>query len=61
MRILIVEDEPSLSEQLRASLTQSGYVVDLAPDGLEGQYLATEYPYDLAVVDLGVPTLTGGE
>ena len=44
MRILIVEDEPSLSEQLRASLTQSGYVVDLAPDGLEGQYLATEYP-----------------
>ena len=61
MRILIVEDEPSLSEQLRASLTQSGYVVDLAPDGLEGQYLATEYPYDLAVVDLGLPKLTGVE
>ena len=61
MRILIVEDEPSLSEQLRSSLTQAGYVVDLAPDGLEGQYLATEYPYDLAIVDLGLPKLTGVE
>jgi two-component system response regulator PhoP len=61
MRILIVEDEPSLSEQLRSSLTQAGYAVDLAPDGLEGQYLATEYPYDLAIVDLGLPKLTGVE
>ena len=59
MRILIVEDEPNLSAQLRSRLTQSGYVVDLAPDGEEGQYLATEYPYDLAIVDLGLPKLTG--
>ena len=61
MRILIVEDEPNLSAQLRSRLTQSGYVVDLAPDGEEGQYLATEYPYDLAIVDLGLPKLTGVE
>ena len=61
MRILIVEDEPNLSAQLRSRLTQSGYVVDLAPDGLEGQYLACEYPYDLAIVDLGLPKLTGVE
>ena len=60
MRILIAEDEPNLSAQLRSRLTQSGYVVDLAPDG-EGQYLATEYPYDLAIVDLGLPKLTGVE
>ena len=59
MRILIVEDEASLGEQLRKQLTAAGYVVDVAPDGLEGQYLATEYAFDLAVIDLGLPKITG--
>jgi two-component system response regulator PhoP len=59
MRILIVEDEASLGEQLRKQLTAAGYVVDVAPDGLEGQYLATEYAFDLAIIDLGLPKITG--
>jgi two-component system response regulator PhoP len=59
MRILIVEDEASLREQLRKQLTAAGYVVDVVPDGLEGQYLATEYAFDLAIIDLGLPKITG--
>ena len=59
MRILIVEDEASLGEQLRKQLTAAGYVVDVALDGLEGQYLATEYAFDLAIIDLGLPKITG--
>ena len=59
MRILIIEDEASLGEQLRKQLTAAGYVVDVAPDGLEGQYLATEYAFDLAIIDLGLPKITG--
>ncbi|MBP73003.1 MAG: DNA-binding response regulator [Gammaproteobacteria bacterium] len=59
MRILIVEDEASLREQLRKQLTAAGYVVDVAPDGLEGQYLATEYAFDLAIIDLGLPKING--
>lgn len=59
MRILIVEDEASLREQLRKQLIAAGYVVDVAPDGLEGQYLATEYAFDLAIIDLGLPKING--
>ena len=59
MRILIVEDEASLREQLRKQLTAAGYVVDVAPDGFEGQYLATEYAFDLAIIDLGLPKING--
>lgn len=59
MRILIVEDEASLRKQLRKQLTAAGYVVDVAPDGLEGQYLATEYAFDLAIIDLGLPKING--
>ena len=59
MRILIVEDEASLGEQLRKQLTAAGYVVDVALDGLEGQYLATEYAFDLAIIDLGLPKING--
>lgn len=59
MRILVVEDDTGLSAQLQRHLTRAGYVVDLAPDGLEGQFLATEFTYDLAVVDLGLPKIDG--
>ncbi len=59
MRILIVEDEARLCEQLYKQLTHTGYVVDVAPDGIEGQFLATEYAFDLAIIDLGLPKLAG--
>ncbi len=59
MRILIVEDEPSLQQQLADSLREQGYVVDTASDGIEGLYFAQEYPIDMAIVDLGLPKLDG--
>lgn len=61
MRILIVEDELSLQQQLADTLREHDYVVDVASDGEEGLYFAKEYPVDLAIVDLGLPTLDGVE
>lgn len=59
MRILVVEDDPSLRNQIQQQLMAEGHAVDLAPDGREGLYLGSENPYDLAVVDLGLPHLDG--
>lgn len=59
MRILIIEDEQSLLEQLHTRLKQEGYAVDGAADGEEGLYLAKEFPFDAAIVDLGLPKLSG--
>jgi two-component system response regulator PhoP len=59
MRILVVEDEPNLSAQLKQRLSEEGYIVDLAADGEEGLYFGREYDYDAAVVDLGLPKLDG--
>lgn len=59
MRILIVEDEPALRAQLSTELEQQGYSVDAAADGETGLYLGREYPMDLAVIDLGLPGLSG--
>jgi len=61
MRLLLVEDDPNLSRSLAAQLEQAGYAVSTATDGREGLYLAREYPVDLAIVDLGLPTLSGVE
>jgi len=59
MRILIIEDELSLQQQLADALRAEGYVVDTASDGEEGLYFAQEYPIDLAIVDLGLPKIDG--
>lgn len=59
MRVLVVEDEPLLREQLCATLTHQGYAVDGTGDGREGLFFATEYPVDAAIVDLGLPGLSG--
>ncbi|MFT6100807.1 MAG: two-component system response regulator PhoP [Arenicella sp.] len=61
MRILIIEDELSLQQQLATTLREQDYVVDVASDGEEGLYFAQEYPIDLAIVDLGLPKLGGVE
>ena len=61
MRILIVEDETSLRQQLQTALSADGYAVDAATDGNEGLYYGTEHPYDLAVVDIGLPGMDGIE
>lgn len=61
MRILLIEDEQALREQVQARLVAEGYTVDASGDGREGLYLASEYPVDLAVVDLGLPGVPGLE
>lgn len=61
MRVLIIEDEQSLRESLASQLLAAGYNVDTAGDGEEGLHLGTEYPIDLAVIDLGLPKLPGLE
>ena len=61
MRVLVVEDETALREQLAARLKQDGHVVDAAADGREGLYFATDYPLDIAIIDLGLPQLSGIE
>ena len=61
MRILIIEDEDQLREQLSVRLRQEGFAVDLAADGREGLFIGREYPVDIGVVDLGLPTMSGIE
>ena len=61
MRILIIEDEAVLRAQVAARLSREGYVCEGTGDGSEGFYLASEYPFDAAVVDLGLPVLSGIE
>lgn len=61
MRVLVVEDEAALREVLKADLSAAGYSVDLASDGEEGLYAATEFPIDVAIIDLGLPKLSGFE
>ena len=61
MRLLLVEDDPNLSRSLAAQLEQAGYTVEKSVDGREGLYYAREYPVDLAIVDLGLPSMSGVE
>lgn len=59
MRLLIVDDEVDLSESLRRGLTNEGFVVDVANDGITGAWLAQENPYDVIVLDLMLPGKNG--
>ncbi|WP_448646543.1 heavy metal response regulator transcription factor [Pseudomonas mohnii] len=59
MRILVVEDETKMADYLRKALTESGYVVEIALDGLDGQHLAQESEFDLIILDVMLPGLDG--
>ena len=59
MKILIVEDEVKTGDYLRQGLTEAGFVVDLARDGLDGLHLALNGDYDLVVLDVMLPRLDG--
>lgn len=59
MRILVVEDEPTLGRQLKEALVADSYAVDLAADGEEGHFLGDTEPYDAVILDLGLPKLDG--
>ncbi len=61
MRALVVEDDTDIREQLIESLEEVGYVVDAAADGPQGLYYALEYPIDIAIIDLGLPEVSGLE
>lgn len=59
MRVLIIEDEQNLREQLQQQLQADGYTVDSSSDGKDGLFLASEYPVDAAIIDLGLPGMSG--
>ena len=60
-RVLLVEDEKTLRNQLVELLLRHGYAVDSAADGLEGLFYGTKYSYDVAVIDIGLPKMSGTE
>ena len=59
MRVLVVEDEKLLADQLAAALTEAGYAVDCAADGERGEFLGQTEQYDVVVLDLGLPKVDG--
>ncbi len=59
MRVLVVEDEPNLTRQLKAALEGAGYAVDTASDGEDGHYLGSTENYDAVILDLGLPEIDG--
>ena len=61
MRILVIEDEPDLQADIRKRLETEGYIVDSSGDGNEGLFFAKEYPLDAAIIDIGLPGISGIE
>lgn len=59
MRALVVEDDPDLNRQLVTTLKEAGYAVDAATDGEEGAFLGETEPYDVVVLDIGLPRKDG--
>lgn len=61
MRALVVEDDRDLARQITYALTENGYAVDTAYDGEEGHFLGDTEPYDIVVLDIGLPVMDGIE
>ena len=61
MRVLLIEDDIRLVESLSSQLREAGFAVDVSTDGIEGLYVGEEFPIDLAIIDLGLPELSGLE
>ncbi|MPW23346.1 response regulator [Paraburkholderia sp. CNPSo 3157] len=59
MRILVIEDETKTGEYLQNGLTEAGYVVDVAANGIDGLHLAQEMSYDLILLDVMMPEMDG--
>jgi len=61
MRVLVVEDSPKMAAIIRRALTEEGYAVDVAVNGADAVWMATEIPFDVVVLDVGLPDLDGFE
>ncbi len=61
MRAIVIEDDQHINEQIVSRLKQEGFAVDSADNGIDGLYLMQEYPCDVAIVDLGLPQMSGLE
>jgi two-component system response regulator PhoP len=61
MRLLLVEDDIRLQESLADTLRTAGFAVDVSGDGVEGLWYGEEFPIDLAIIDLGLPGMSGLE
>ena len=61
MRILVIEDEQDLLTGIKTRLQSEAYIVDTSAEGNEGYFFATEYPLDAAIVDIGLPGMSGIE
>ena len=59
MRVLIVEDEPTIASQLAVALVQAGYAVDRADNGVDALALGSNEPVDAVILDLGLPRIDG--
>jgi two-component system response regulator PhoP len=59
MRLLVIEDDATLRETLTTKLKDAGFAMEQAADGKEGLYFALEYPIDLAIIDIGLPEMSG--
>ncbi len=59
MRLLIIEDEQAIREQLCDYYRKLNFVIDAAEDGEEGSYFAMEFDYDIAIIDIGLPKKDG--
>lgn len=59
MRILVIEDELNLQADIKTRLESEDYIVDTTGDGNEGYFFATEYPLDAAIIDIGLPGMSG--
>jgi two-component system, OmpR family, copper resistance phosphate regulon response regulator CusR len=58
-RLLVIEDDRGVSDYLRQGLSEHGYLVDVAADGIEGRYLAADGDYDLVLLDVMLPGVDG--
>ncbi|WP_456416665.1 response regulator transcription factor [Thiolapillus sp.] len=61
MRLLVVEDDAVLAAKIQAALRKAGYAVDVVDNGVDAEFLGDEEPYDLVVLDLGLPLRSGKE
>lgn len=59
MRLLLIEDDDALRDDLRRSLERAGYAVDTANNGEDGEFMGSTEPYDVIVLDLGLPRMNG--